>query len=368
MRKERINKLQNLLKQDKLDALALIAGTNISYFCDLDFHLSERPVILLISRQSQSILFHPALESNKVKKSAIPLKSIPYGENPKSWPETLKTISKYIDIEIMKIGVIPTSMRFLELQLLQETFKRAKIIPATDILSKLCIIKDKSEIESIRNAVKIAETAIKNLLPFITIGRSEREIAAELVVQLLHAGSEPNLPFMPIVASGPNSADPHALPSGRKLKNGDLIIIDWGARYQGYISDITRTFAIGKIENKLTHIANIVKDANKAARDKIKPGISTSEIDFAARNFITQKGYGNYFIHRTGHGIGLETHESPYISQSNKQILKPRMAFTIEPGIYIAGEGGVRIEDDVVVTEESVETITRLPRQLHLLK
>jgi Xaa-Pro dipeptidase len=363
----RVNSLQKLLQQEDMDMLALIAGPDLSYFCNLNFHLSERPVILIITQKSQSILFHPTLESSKVLESAIPLKSIPYCEDPKTWVATLQTVKRYFDSKITKIGIVPTCMRFLELQLLQKTFEKAEFVPATNLLSKLRMIKEKAEIEAIHKAVKIAETAMRNLRPIIAAGQTEKEIAAELVVNLLRAGSEPNLPFMPIVASGPNSANPHAVPSERKLENGDLLIIDWGARYQGYISDITRTFAIGNIEKKLKEIADVVLKANQAARGKIKPGYKASEIDFAARELIARRGYADCFIHRTGHGIGLEAHESPFISQSNEQTLEPGMAFTIEPGIYIAGVGGARIEDNVVVTKNGVQTVTSITRELIFL-
>jgi Xaa-Pro dipeptidase len=188
-----------------------------------------------------------------------------------------------------------------------------------------------------------------------------------LTIQLLRHGSEPEFPFSPIVQSGPNSANPHATPSDRKLEWGDLLVIDWGARYDGYISDITRTFTIGGVDDQLAHIAQVVLDANCAARSAARPGISAANVDQAARDVIKASGYGDFFIHRTGHGIGMEGHEAPYIRAGNEMVLKPDMTFTIEPGIYLPGRGGVRIEDDVLISESGLESLTDLPRKLEII-
>jgi Xaa-Pro dipeptidase len=240
-------------------------------------------------------------------------------------------------------------------------------IPASEVTTQLRIIKDEGEIEAMRNAVSIAESAMENMLPLIRIGMTERELASELVVQLLQCGSEPEVPFSPIVASGPNSALPHAVPSERMLQQGDLLIIDWGARVEGYVSDLTRTFAIGEVEEELTQIYQVVKAANAAGTNAIRPGISCSEIDQAARSEIASAGFGKYFIHRTGHGIGLESHEGPYISDDNQELLAPGMTFTVEPGIYLPNKGGVRIEDNVVITQDGGESLSTFTRELQTI-
>jgi Xaa-Pro dipeptidase len=172
------------------------------------------------------------------------------------------------------------------------------------------------------------------------------------------------MPFSPIVAFGPNSANPHATPTERQLAEGDLLLFDWGAAVDGYFSDITRTFAVGDVDPELTKIAGIVKEANAAARAIGKPGLPISAVDKAARNVIELAGYGEYFTHRTGHGLGMEGHEEPYIRGDNEQLLETGMTFTIEPGIYLPGRGGVRIEDDVLVTENGLESFTDYPREL----
>ena len=168
--------------------------------------------------------------------------------------------------------------------------------------------------------------------------------------------------FQPIVAFGENSANPHAVPTDRPLQEGDLALFDWGANYRGYFSDLTRTFTFGDVDPELLEIGALVEAANEAGREEAGPGVAAGSVDRAARAVITQGGYGEQFMHRTGHGLGLEVHEEPYIRGDNTQKLAEGMTFTVEPGIYLAGRGGVRIEDDVVITAEGAESLSDLPR------
>lgn len=225
--------------------------------------------------------------------------------------------------------------------------------------------KDGTEIGDMRRAVGIAERAMQRLLDdgAIRPGRAELEVAADLKIAMLHEGGQGDA-FPPIVVAGPNSASPHAGPSQRPLAEGDLIVIDWGTTYEGYRSDITRTFVLGAPTPEMVQIHDAVLAANQSGRLAARPGIPAQEVDRAARRAITLAGYGQYFIHRTGHGLGLETHEPPYLVEGNLELLRPGMTFTVEPGIYLPGVGGVRIEDDVVVTEDGSETLTTLPREL----
>jgi Xaa-Pro dipeptidase len=181
---------------------------------------------------------------------------------------------------------------------------------------------------------------------------TERELASELVIQMLRAGADSEMPFAPIVGSGPNSANPHYAPADRKLTPGDLVVIDWGAYHQGYVSDLTRTFAVGEVDAELRKIARIVLEANAAGQAAGRPGVAAGVVDHAARGVIDQAGYGAYFRHRVGHGIGMEGHEGPYMFGENPLLLSVGMTYTVEPGIYLAGRGGVRIEDNMVVTAD----------------
>ena len=218
-----------------------------------------------------------------------------------------------------------------------------------------------------RQAVKAAQAALEAVIPLIKIGMTEKDLAAELVVQMLWHGAQSEMPFAPIVSSGPNSANPHATPSDRSLGAGDLLVVDWGAAVDGYISDLTRTFAVGKVDEEYRKIHQIVLDANAAGRAVAMPGVPCANVDIAARTVIEKAGYGQYFTHRTGHGIGMEPHEDPYLRSGNMQLLAPGMTFTVEPGIYLPGRNGVRIEDNMVITKNGAECLSNMPRELRLV-
>lgn len=196
---------------------------------------------------------------------------------------------------------------------------------------------------------------------------TEKELASELTLQLLRNGSEPEMAFSPIVSAGLNSANPHATPGSRPLQAGDLLVIDWGAVVDGYISDLTRTFAVGEIDAEYRQIHHIVQEANAAGRAAGKPGEPCARVDNAARQVIDTAGYGKYFTHRTGHGIGMEGHEDPYMRGDNLELLQPGMTYTVEPGIYLPGRNGVRIEDDILVTATGSESLSDMPRELMVL-
>ncbi len=365
--KHRIERLQSLLLEHNLTALALNPGPSLSYLSGLHFHLMERPIVLLVAHGQTPHLILPELELPKVALFPYPVRTFSYGENPATWAEAFQRAVKALGLEGKRIGVEGNRMRLLEYRFLQAAASRAEFVEAGDLVGRLRQQKDAQEIACIRKAVEIAEKALQATLPAIRPGVSEREIAAELTVQLLRHGSEPELPFSPIVASGPNSANPHATPTDRRLQPGDLLIVDWGATYQGYISDLTRTFAIGKVEEELQHIARVVEEANRRGCQAARPGEECGAIDRAARQVIESAGYGAAFPHRTGHGIGLEAHEAPYLRSDNTQALESGMVFTVEPGIYLNGRGGVRIEDNLVITEEGAETLSSLPRGLQVL-
>ncbi len=367
MHKKRINNLIHQLENDQIDLIALNASQSLAYFTGLHFHVSERPVVLLIGKGKAPAFIFPEFEHEKVENASFEITQFAYSENPSAWEDIFKKALRYSKGHQSIIGVEPTEMRFLEINLLQLASTEIRFTSAAHIIKNLRMVKDNEEINSIRQAIQIAQTALEKTIPFIKAGLTEQEISNELVINLLINGSEPELPFTPIIASGPNSANPHAVPSGRKLREGDLIVIDWGARKDGYISDITRTFALGSVDDELRMIYEIVKGSNEAARKMLPSDFISEKIDFAARNVIQKAGYGNFFTHRTGHGIGLEAHEEPYIAAENSTEIIPGMTFTIEPGIYLPGKGGVRIEDDMVASDDGLITLTSLDRELRIL-
>jgi Xaa-Pro dipeptidase len=360
-------KLQHILISAGLDSLILNPGPSLVYLTGLHFHLSERPVLVFFTPTASPIIVLPELEQQKLRDLPYSIQAFPYGEDPAEWGKVFQAAVHASRLENARNGVEPTQLRLLEYRLLTDAAPKTEFIPAQESVSSLRMFKDESELSAMRKAVAIAQKALTATLPKVKIGLSERQLAAELTLQLFNAGCDPEVPFAPIVSSGPNSANPHALPSDRKLAPGDLLVIDWGASFQGYFSDITRTFAIGGLDPEYALMASIVLSANSAGRQAAKPGLPAEAIDQAARVVIEAAGYGKYFTHRTGHGLGMESHEDPYIRSGNLLTLEPGMTFTIEPGIYLPGRNGVRIEDDVVITPTGAECLTSLPREVKQL-
>lgn len=231
------------------------------------------------------------------------------------------------------------------------------------VVEELRLIKEDEEIEKIIKAVEIADKGFEFLLDFIEPGRTEKEIALELEFFMKREGGEANA-FDFIVASGKRGALPHGVASSKVVENGELITIDFGTVYQGYHSDITRTIALGEVSDKQKEIYNIVLEAQKKVIEEIKVGMTGVEADKIARDFIAQAGYGDNFGHGLGHGLGLEIHESPRLSKTSDSTLEKGMVVTDEPGIYISGFGGVRIEDDLVITENGCRVLNSAPKEL----
>ncbi len=367
MLQERLSRLLEAMKSEELDLVALLPGPNLRYLTGLSFHMMERPIVGLFPLDARPHFVLPELEADKARTTVIDAEIITYGEDLASRSEAFMRASSLLDMNARRVGMEPLRMRAFELQLLQEAAPQASIVPGDAVLASLGVIKDQQELECMRRAVGIAQQALIATLPLVKLGMTERELASELVVQLLRAGSDPTLAFDPIVASGPNSALPHATPTDRRLQAKDALLIDWGARSEGYVSDLTRTFGLSEPDPLLDSIHALVLQANEASMRTAKPGVTCSEVDQAGRQVIADGGYGEAFIHRTGHGIGLEAHEHPYISSHNAQPLSSGMTFTIEPGIYLSGRCGVRIEDDVVTTEQGCESLSDMSRELKVI-
>ena len=365
MYKSRQQQLEKILQEQQIDGLALNAGPSLTYLTGLHFHLSERPVVLLLIPGRTPAVILPELEQAKLSDTSY--LGYVYPENPNGWPEVFRRACRDLKLDRMRLGIEPNQMRVLEHTLLQNGTKTCTFMDISGPLSKLRSIKDDGELARMRHAVSIAEKALSETLNIIGPGITEKEVASELVLQLFRHGSDPALPFSPIVATGPNGANPHGVPSARKLAPGDLLIIDWGAAHAGYVSDLTRTFGIEEVSEAHREIHAIVRRANSAGLEAARPGEPCSSVDRAARSVIEQAGYGACFTHRTGHGLGMECHEHPYIRDDNDQLLLPGMTFTIEPGIYLTGENGVRIEDDVVITDNGAESLSSLTRDLILI-
>ncbi len=239
-------------------------------------------------------------------------------------------------------------------------------IPSVDIsgvLRELRAVKEEQEVDAIVKSIEIAERALATSVNLLHREVTERKAASYIVQEILNGGAE-WVAFEPIVGSGENSAFPHYRFGDRRIMRGDLVVVDIGAKYRGYCSDITRTFVVGKPSEKQRDMYLAVLEAHRAALSSVRPGVRASEVDRAARSVLEEYGYGQFFIHSVGHGLGIEIHEFPRLSPDSDVELRSGMVVTIEPGIYINGFGGVRIEDDVLVTDSGARTLSRFERIL----
>ncbi|MBM7660883.1 Xaa-Pro aminopeptidase [Bacillus mesophilus] len=247
-----------------------------------------------------------------------------------------------------------------------QTSIKAELVPLSGVIEKLRLIKTDSEIKILKEATEIADAAFEHILTVIRPGKTEIEISNELEFFMRKQGAVSSS-FDIIVASGYRSALPHGVASDKVIESGEFVTLDFGAYYKGYCSDITRTLAVGQPSEELKNIYDVVLEAQLRGMAGIKPGITGKQADALTRDYITEKGYGEYFGHSTGHGIGLEVHEGPGLSFKSDMVLEAGMVVTVEPGIYVANVGGVRIEDDTVITKDGNQTLSFSTKELIIL-
>lgn len=270
------------------------------------------------------------------------------------------------EMEIKKIGIEKNNTSAAVMEYLTNNLENVEFVNVSTELLKLRAVKTESEIELIRKAIHIAEEAFKKTLEIVKPGITEKEVAAYLEYQMKILGGD-KFSFDTIVASGWRGALPHGIASEKKIEKGELVVVDWGAYYKGYTSDLTRVFCIGEPSEEAKKVHEIVYTAQEKAISIARAGLTGAEIDRAAREHITNEGYGEYFGHSLGHGIGLEVHEEPRLSYSNKEKLPVNSVVTVEPGIYLPGKFGVRIEDDILLTENGCEVLSSLPRKIFIV-
>lgn len=246
-----------------------------------------------------------------------------------------------------------------------ETFPNVSWESTSMLMENLQAVKDQSELDAIRTAAEITDAIYEEIIPLLKVGTTEKEVAIQLVTR--YRQESDGEAYSPIVASGPNSALPHAVPSDRPFEKGDFIVIDAAAKVAGYHADMTRTPVVGEATDKHREIYNIVKGAQQAGCAAAKAGMSCKDMDNVTREYITERGYGEFFNHGTGHGLGLEIHTEPRLSQLSTQTLEANNVVTIEPGIYLAGWGGVRIEDDVIIKDDGCEILNRTTKEMIVL-
>ena len=339
---------QEATKQGKPSNFLIFNPSNIIYFSNF-----SGATALLIPEKGENILYVSGVnyEQAKEETKGLTVELLNRGEN------LMEKIAAQIPSQKFSVDTLPVeSWRALA----KAVGGEEKLESANNLLRDLRKIKDEKEIELIRQASKIADVGIKAAAETIHPGIKEKEVAAEVEYAMRMAGSD-GVAFETIVASGYSGAYPHGTFLEKIIQEGDLVVVDLGAIYKNYRSDITRTFTAGKASDKQMRIYQTVKSAQQTAYDTIKQGVSTCEVDLAARRVIEEAGFGKFFVHNLGHGVGLEIHEAPILSPDSKESLEAGNVITIEPGIYMPGFGGVRIEDTVLVTKSGAEKLTVAP-------
>ena len=353
--KGRIDSLRKNLRREGLDGYVVSNRTNMLYLTG--FQDGSR---LLISADGEHILYvyNVNYEAAEDLVKGCRIERVDYGDD----------LEQMLACRIEALGLKSLGFDVMDAQTyikMKERLKGTELKPAREAMWALRKIKGEDELNLMRKAAEITSMGMKKALEIVEEGATQREIAAEIDYEMRRLGSE-GTAFETIVASGPHSAYPHGGYVDRKLKRGDLIVIDIGARYGGYCSDMTRTITLGEASPKKIEIYETVKKAQKEALKVMRGGMEAREVDNEARKTIVKRGYGERFVHGLGHGVGLEVHEPPALNPKSRETLKPGNVVTVEPGIYITGFGGVRIEDTVLVLREGVEVLTKAPYQLVL--
>lgn len=345
----RLAKTAQILKTEKLDALLLSFKPNISYLCGFD-----SPDSYLIVSPDKTTLITDSRYTDDFKRKAHPLIKI-VGLKLSIFHAIVEVIKKQA---LKKVGFESRHLAFAECEILHKLAgKNIDFIPLKTTIEPLREIKEIEEVDLIKKGIEIAEKTYNFVQKILKPGIKEIEVAAEIERYIRLQGALKTA-FDTIVASGPNASFPHAVISDRVIKASEPVIIDLGIEYQGYKCDLTRTFFLGKINPVVRKAFQTVCLAQKYAIDKIRHGARIKDIDLAARNYIKQKGFAKFFIHSLGHGVGLQVHESPSINKKNNSLLQAGMVLTVEPGIYIAGQFGIRVEDMVLVKHNGSEVLS----------
>ena len=350
----RLEKIKLSLNQNNLDGIIITNLKNIRYISGF----SGSSATCLIINESEYFI-----SDGRYKiQSEIEVKNMEIFIDDESNFDIIKK-QKLINNKKLKLGFESDKTTHDELQSLKLLFPQVNWVPIKNIIENISKIKDKQEIQCIRQAVEITDEVFDQIIPDLRIGLNEKEIAAKISFALKILGADEDA-FRPIVAGGPNSALPHAFPSSRELQKGDFLILDFGAKYNGYHADMTRTVVIKECSEKQKEIYNIVSESQKLGIKNISDNTDCKHIDSICRNYIKTSGYGDNFIHSTGHGLGLEIHENPRFSKNSKDKIYSNYIMTVEPGIYIPNLGGVRIEDDVIVKKTNSEILNKSTKEL----
>lgn len=359
----RFERLTSAIAVAGLDAVAVVPGANFYYLTGVHLHLMERPTVLFVAADGRKAAVIPALERARWQAEAPDVDTV-YWQDSDGYEAAFENVAKRF--RASRLGVEGQRMRFFEAEVLRRNFANSLVTDAHAEISSIRFRKDAAEVAAMRRAIEISERAWLSTMERVRRGMSETEVRQILTAAMLAEGAE-GFAFDPIVLSGAAGADPHGGASpDRVLERGAPLLIDFGAASGGYCADITRTVFVETVSDEHRSLYEAVLAANALGREIAAPGVSLDRLDREVTARL-QEEFPELVVHKTGHGLGLDVHEAPQVMVGNHQLLEPGMVITIEPGLYRNGELGVRIEDDVLVTDGSSESLTTLDRTLRLV-
>jgi Xaa-Pro aminopeptidase len=362
-RTDRLVRAQAAAKAAGIDALLITPGPDLMWLTGYDAVALERLTCLVLPADGEPFLVCPRLELSSA--AASPAGGLGIELTP--WEETEDPYALIAErLGAPRVTGLANRMWAEQVLRFRSTLP-AEQVPASLVLADLRMRKDAAEVAALREAGQAIDRVHRRMPEFLRVGRSEREVGRLIAQAIIEEGHE-RVDFT-IVAGGPNGASPHHETGDRVLQSADVVVVDiGGTNHAGYCSDCTRTYVLGEAPAEFRDYYAVLLDAQVAACEQARPGVTAESVDRAAREVIDKGGYGAAFLHRTGHGIGVETHEHPYIVEGNDAVLEPGMAFSIEPGIYLSGRHGARIEDIVVVTEDGIERLNTTDRDYVVLE
>ncbi|MBK8020647.1 MAG: aminopeptidase P family protein [Chloroflexi bacterium] len=360
---QRLDKLRAVLQAENLDAAALIPGSNFRYLTASVHYLMERPLVLFVPREGRPALVIPHLETELFTSHGFDAELFPWADG-QGYAAAFSAALQSLGLGGKTVGVEGQLMRFFEVEAIRAAAPGINVVDSHHAISSIRLRKDAEEIAALRKAIQISEAALARTLEEVKVGMTEREVLTRLVSFMSELGGE-GVSFEPIVLAADNSSKPHGkVRNDYAIRSGDPLLFDFGCTIGGYHADITRTVFVGEPSAEHRAIYAAVLAANERGRKTARPGIAAKEVDAQTAQTLRDAGYADLIAHRTGHGLGLDVHEAPYISPDSTTVLEPGMVFTIEPGLYRAGSVGIRIEDNVVVTEDGCESLSTFTRDL----
>ncbi|KUK32234.1 MAG: Creatinase/prolidase [Thermoanaerobacterales bacterium 50_218] len=353
LQQQRLERFREILAKEGLEAFLVSKPENRRYLSGF----TGSSGFLLITPQEAVLLTDGRYEQQACQEAPDCRILIYKGEFLEAFRETCS------DLQIRELGFEKDHLTYYMFEQFEKNLAKVKLRPLSGLVEGLRMVKDQEEIRLIQEAAVITCAAFWYLLGVLEEGQSEQEVAAILEFFMRKNRGGPPA-FETIVAAGERGALPHGVATDQKLRRGQMVVLDLGARYQGYAADFTRTVCLRRVDRRQREIYELVREAQGRALEVIRPGVTASEVDGAARSFLQEAGYGEFFTHALGHGVGLSVHEEPRLAPGQEVVLEPGMVVTVEPGLYLPGWGGVRIEDTVVVTETGCEVLTPVTKDL----